>query len=205
MPFSHLHGEWQVPEAQAWFTTLAERFRLVRLDPRGSGMSQRDVADLSISAFASDYAAVADATGIDRFCLLTEGIGAQRAVAFDSEHPRRLTAVVVFEPIFDFIAHEQSSASPGFQGLAEDWDLYARMVADVVAGSGSSSREAIEQTIREGTSLDLYRELIRTSREASAEVAGLVERFQVPTLVIGHRDAPVVLPENSIRRDLNLS
>ncbi|MCH6555701.1 MAG: hypothetical protein IH797_03700 [Chloroflexi bacterium] len=49
-PFCHLEAEWWVPTYRLWHERLAEKTRLVRYDPRGSGLSQRDVDDLSLDA-----------------------------------------------------------------------------------------------------------------------------------------------------------
>jgi pimeloyl-ACP methyl ester carboxylesterase len=41
-PGSHLERQWQYPEQRTWFTRLAADARLVRLDHRGTGLSDRD-------------------------------------------------------------------------------------------------------------------------------------------------------------------
>ena len=43
--FNHLQLEWQLPEFRTWYERLAETRMLVRYDPRGSGLSERDVTD----------------------------------------------------------------------------------------------------------------------------------------------------------------
>ena len=42
-PGSHLEFEWEYPEQRAWLEALARNRKLVRLDHRGSGLSDREV------------------------------------------------------------------------------------------------------------------------------------------------------------------
>ena len=50
IPMSHIQMEWQIPEVRRWYERLSEKRKLVRYDGRGSGLSDRDVTDYSLSA-----------------------------------------------------------------------------------------------------------------------------------------------------------
>jgi pimeloyl-ACP methyl ester carboxylesterase len=50
VPFSNLHMEWQNPLLHGVFERLSRRLTLIHYDGRGTGHSQRDVADLSLDA-----------------------------------------------------------------------------------------------------------------------------------------------------------
>ena len=39
MPFTHIQLEWEDPDFNAWYTALLQRFRLIRYDTRGCGLS----------------------------------------------------------------------------------------------------------------------------------------------------------------------
>ena len=43
--FSHIQLEWQMPETRRWYERLSQNRKLVRYDGRGTGLSERDVAD----------------------------------------------------------------------------------------------------------------------------------------------------------------
>ena len=58
VPFSNLEGEWRIPDLQAAFERLGRSVRLVQYDGRGTGLSQRDVADFSLAAMEADLDAV---------------------------------------------------------------------------------------------------------------------------------------------------
>src|SRR5215831_7309931 len=68
--FTHLELDWDNPVWRHWSEALAERRTLIRYDPRGSGLSDRDVADLSLDALVSDLKAVVDALKLRRFPLI---------------------------------------------------------------------------------------------------------------------------------------
>src|SRR6266508_2437218 len=70
LPFSHLELEWEMPELRHWYERLASRRMLVRMDPRGIGLSDRDCTDFSPQAFALDVEAVVDRVGIGQFALM---------------------------------------------------------------------------------------------------------------------------------------
>lgn len=51
---SHVQLEWQISECRAWYQRLAASRMLIRYDARGSGLSDREVADFSLDAQVSD-------------------------------------------------------------------------------------------------------------------------------------------------------
>jgi pimeloyl-ACP methyl ester carboxylesterase len=69
VPFSHIQLEWQMPGWRRWYERLAEKRMLVRYDERGTGLSERNVADYSVDAQMLDLEAVVDRLGVQRFAL----------------------------------------------------------------------------------------------------------------------------------------
>ena len=62
---------------------------LVRYDPRGNGLSDWDVDELSLDAWVSDLETVVDAIGIKRFPLLGVSQGCAISIAYAARHPER--------------------------------------------------------------------------------------------------------------------
>ena len=93
---NHLEHDWQSPIWLPMLQRLAARFRLVRYDGRGNGLSDRDVADISQNGFVRDLDAVIDTLGADRFALLGLSQGAAAAVAFAARHPNRVSRLVLY-------------------------------------------------------------------------------------------------------------
>ena len=49
-PFNHIELAWRVPDRRRLFERLAQSGKLVHYDSRGSGLSERNVADYSIES-----------------------------------------------------------------------------------------------------------------------------------------------------------
>jgi pimeloyl-ACP methyl ester carboxylesterase len=92
---THLEFDWKSPVWRPWLETLSSRHTLVRFDPRGCGLSDRDVADVSFDAWVSDMETVVDAAGLDRFAVLGPSQGAPIALAYAVRHPERVAKLAL--------------------------------------------------------------------------------------------------------------
>ena len=61
--FTHFDLEWQSPVWTHWLRGLAQRFRLIRYDQRGCGLSNRDVNEFSFETWVDDLELVVDSAG----------------------------------------------------------------------------------------------------------------------------------------------
>src|SRR4029453_17346152 len=79
LPLIVLHGGPGLdhPHLRPWLDPLAHSFRVVYLDERGQGRSERvDPTTLSLEIFARDVDLIAEALELDRFALLGHSFGA---------------------------------------------------------------------------------------------------------------------------------
>jgi DNA-binding winged helix-turn-helix (wHTH) protein/pimeloyl-ACP methyl ester carboxylesterase len=93
---NHLEHDWESPLWSPFLQRLAGRFKLVRYDGRGNGLSDRDVADISQGGFERDLEAVVESAGVERFALLALSQGVAAAVAFAARHPERVSRLVLY-------------------------------------------------------------------------------------------------------------
>jgi pimeloyl-ACP methyl ester carboxylesterase len=93
---SHLDYDWQLPLVGPLLQRLAEQWRLTRYDGRGTGLSDRNVADISFDTFLKDLEAVIDSLEVEHFSLLGMSAGAATAVAYAARHPQRVSKLVLF-------------------------------------------------------------------------------------------------------------
>jgi pimeloyl-ACP methyl ester carboxylesterase len=91
----HLAYDWESPVWRHWLAELSGRFRLVRYDERGCGLSDWDIGQFSFDAWVDDLEAVVDAAGLDRFPLLGISQGGPVAIAYAVRHPERVTHLVL--------------------------------------------------------------------------------------------------------------
>lgn len=92
---SHLEFDSRSPIWQPWLEEVGRHHTLLRYDPRGCGLSDREVADLSLERWVADLEAVVDARGLERFPLLGGSQGAAVAIAYAARHPERVTRLVL--------------------------------------------------------------------------------------------------------------
>src|SRR5262249_3748723 len=88
---THSHYGWECPIWSPLLQHLAQHWRLIRYDGRGNGLADREVADISFSAFVRDLATVVDAAGLERSALLGISQGAAVAIAYAVQHPERVS------------------------------------------------------------------------------------------------------------------
>jgi DNA-binding SARP family transcriptional activator/pimeloyl-ACP methyl ester carboxylesterase len=108
--FNHLEAEWDVPSMASLYTELADRYRLVRLNHRGFGLSENPFprfgttpsgaqAGMTVSDLGLDIAAVASACGLDRFILMAFQSMGPIAIDYAAEHPYQVTGMVLCETV----------------------------------------------------------------------------------------------------------
>jgi pimeloyl-ACP methyl ester carboxylesterase/DNA-binding winged helix-turn-helix (wHTH) protein len=93
---NHLEYDWQGPIWSHLLRALAGKYRLVRYDERGNGLSDWDVGDISLDAFVSDLETVVDAAGLEKFPLLGISQGCAVSIAYAVRHPERVTRLVLY-------------------------------------------------------------------------------------------------------------
>ena len=92
---SHCHHDLDSPVWRPWLAAFARQYRFVRYDPRGCGLSDRFVADLSFDAWQTDLNAVAATIADPRFVLLGLSQGGALAIRFALAHPGRVSHLVL--------------------------------------------------------------------------------------------------------------
>lgn len=93
---THLKRDWEGSVYKPMIAALSARHALVRYDQRGTGLSQADVDDLSLQAYADDMLAVADAAGLDRFPIFATSQGVPVSIHFAARYPERVSRLVLF-------------------------------------------------------------------------------------------------------------
>ena len=96
---SHVEAEWRLssqhPVGFRAFEQLASGRRVVRLDVRGGGLSDRDVTDRSLEARVGDVVTVVDRVGLGRFALDASTDAGLLAIAYSARHPERVSHLVL--------------------------------------------------------------------------------------------------------------
>ncbi|MFD9483002.1 alpha/beta fold hydrolase [Streptomyces sp. NPDC059991] len=85
-------GEWDAVAQQ-----LSRRYRVVAVDQRGHGSSERLPSDLSRAAYVADVVAVLDQLDLHHPVLVGQSMGGNTAMLTAAAHPERVRALVLVE------------------------------------------------------------------------------------------------------------
>jgi len=191
--FSHLEAQWSLPSnLTPWIEGLAARFRLVRYDGRGQGMSTRGLdAGVTMDALGRDLEAVVEHLKLERFVLLGYGWSAHVAVNYAVRHSERVRMLVLLA------CSVSGAAWPGtmHESLADqDWELFLRSQTGLgheadVSGAFQMMKLAI-------TPSD-YAALMHAFRQS--DLQSVLPNVQTPTLVIHGKESLLLRPEESIK------
>jgi class 3 adenylate cyclase/alpha-beta hydrolase superfamily lysophospholipase len=93
----HLEMAWEIPAFARVFRRLASFGRLIRFDPRGSGLSDPlgRSDHPSLEERAAELLAVLDAVGSERVAVVANNIAGVLAIFFAASYPARVSALVL--------------------------------------------------------------------------------------------------------------
>jgi pimeloyl-ACP methyl ester carboxylesterase len=92
----HLEFDLESPIWRHLYRELAKDHTLIRYDPRGNGLSDRVVDEISFDAFVSDLETVVDAAKLTRFALFGISQGCAVAIAYAVRHPQRVSHLILY-------------------------------------------------------------------------------------------------------------
>lgn len=92
---THLDWDWRSATFGPRIQALASRFRLVRYDGRGYGLSDWNAEPATLDQAVADLDAVVTALGLSRFSLLGASGGAAVAIRFAALNPQRVQRLVL--------------------------------------------------------------------------------------------------------------
>jgi pimeloyl-ACP methyl ester carboxylesterase len=126
---SHVERLWEEPRCRVFLSGLARTGRLILLDRRGVGLSDRVGFTPSVDATAQDIGTVLDAVGSRRVVLLGGSEGGPACIKFAADHPDRVAGLILFGSL------AKGSAAPDYPHALQvgQYDLWLKQL---VAGWG---------------------------------------------------------------------
>jgi class 3 adenylate cyclase/pimeloyl-ACP methyl ester carboxylesterase len=118
---SHLELAWEVPSHASFLKRLASNCRLITLNQRGIGMSDRFAGAPTLETRMDDIRAVMDAAGSERAVVFGLGDAGPLCVLFAATYRERTTALVLMNSSPRFV---RSAEFPWLQTRAET-ELFA--------------------------------------------------------------------------------
>jgi DNA-binding CsgD family transcriptional regulator/pimeloyl-ACP methyl ester carboxylesterase len=193
VPFSNLLLEWQNPLLHRVFEQLSRRLTVIQYDGRGTGHSQRDVADLSLDAMISDLEAVVARAGVAEVSLLGQYNSCPHAIAYAARHPQRVKRMVLFGGSargWNAMSNKQTQALLSL--IEQDWDLFSDSAAHQWLGwSAAEAGRATADQIRGAVTPQIARAMMQVA--SAADVTDQLPDVAAPTLVV-HRRGMTQIP-----------
>ena len=93
---NHLEYDWRSPVWRHLLNEISRDHQLVRYDERGTGLSDRNVRELSLDVFVDDLEAVVDSLGLETFPLFGISQGGPVAAAYAVRHPEKVSHLILF-------------------------------------------------------------------------------------------------------------
>jgi DNA-binding CsgD family transcriptional regulator/pimeloyl-ACP methyl ester carboxylesterase len=189
---NHLRLAWEYPRLQDWVEGLSQRFQLVQLDPRGSGMSTRGLAKLEWEDYQRDVEAVVARLRLERFVFVAMSVGVEIAIAYALNHPEQVVATVLgtsnlirwSTALFDLLPEQ-------------DWDAFLYSMAP--RDRSREERDRIVELNRQA--IDQHDYLIRSRLiNQPYDREGRASRLRTPTLVLHSRAYPHAAVEQGMKR-----
>jgi len=190
-------------EAPTWRPLLVEparHHRLIRFDQRGCGLSEREVATISVDAWVNDLEAVVDAAGIERFPLFGVSQGGPIAIEYAFRHPERVSQIVLLGSMVtgnlrrgqaDVGSQFQAVVSLIRQGWEEDNPAYRNIMTSLSLPDGTNEeRDALTALSRKSTTGATAALILAAigNIDVTARLAGIA----VPTLIFHALDDQLV-------------
>ena len=185
-PLSHVQRQWEL--LSDFHHGLAERFRTVWYDSRGSGMSDRTATDFTMPAMLLDLETVADRAGGATFVLYSVYDGVSIAIAYAAKHPDRVSHLVLVDGRADFTDYLESPTISAEIALRDqDWVLYTEALARVFSPFEESFATGFAEHIRAAVDREGLQLAFAAQTDEAWNVSHLLDQIKIPTLVLHNR------------------
>jgi pimeloyl-ACP methyl ester carboxylesterase/DNA-binding CsgD family transcriptional regulator len=192
LAFSHVQLFWQADTwRRPWFQGLNQRFRLIRYDGRGQGLSTRGLRPgLSIDDLVLDLETIVDHLHLERFYLMATEMSGHIAIRYAARSPEKVAGMIL--SCSSIVNHIQGD---GFTNVfaSYNWDAFLRMLVAVNSPAEQQAR-SLENLKKATTQADW---ISRGRPLLASDVSDVVTQINSPTLVFHTRDRAQLQIEES--------
>ena len=189
-PWSHGIVAGQIPEMRRWFECLVSRRRIVRYDPRGCGLSDRQASDFSLEALTTDLESVVDLLDLEKFALFAYFSSGPVAVNYAARHPDRVSHLILWCSYARGRDYTRSRPVQATRPLMHsDWEIYTETAARVLLGwAEGEEAQRLAGYMRDAVEPDVADALFDAID--GFDVTPLLPQVSCPTLVLHRRQVP---------------
>jgi pimeloyl-ACP methyl ester carboxylesterase len=199
--FTHLDLQWEERGLAAFFERLASFSRLILVDKRGVGLSERTPPESfpTLATRVDDLAAVLDAVGSTRAVVASASESGPLAMAFTAAYPERVAGLALYacrarygEPLPNYpFGYGEEELLPWLDQLREGWGqrAFAEEFYDWMAPSLATDPAAVDWLTRMmPLSGDPDSVVAATRLTYETDVRDALPRIACPTIVFARRD-----------------
>ena len=192
---SHLVEDWRDAGFREFVEALARRYRIVRYDRLGTGLSDRErpVDTLTLDYEVALLEAVVDELTPSSLSLFGMSCGACTSAVYAVRHPEVVDRVVLYGAYANGRALGPADALAAMVEVVRSaWGLGSQMLVDVFSPNvPAAKRRAMAAYQRAAASPEIAAELLRLVFDY--DVRNALSTMSVPTLVV-HRDRDGAIP-----------
>jgi class 3 adenylate cyclase len=197
---SHVELVWDVGlfvgPLLRWFGRFA---RVIHLDKRGTGLSDRAIGAPSLEQRMDDVRAVMDAAGCERAAVVGVSEGGPMSLLFAATHPERVLAVVLIGSFARLLRGPDQAfgySPEEAQGFAEFFESQwgTGTVLSLFFPTAARDAAVVEQMARyerNSASPDAMGEILRMLAEI--DVRAILSTISVPSIIV-HRSGDPIVP-----------
>jgi class 3 adenylate cyclase len=191
---SNLVYGWQSPHWRTFYERLAQTFRLILFDKRGTGLSDHGAHFAALETRMEDLRAVLDAVGSSSTVVLGAHEGSGMAALFAATYPERTRALVLFHPVARGPGIEDRETQRQLSELREGWGHQAWCDELLRIGCPTlypdeDERRWFANWLRVGASPEVAYALNRAFDET--DLSEVLPAVKVPTLVLYRRETHI--------------
>jgi len=189
---SHVELNWEYSFIGPLLESLSEFARLIILDKRGTGLSDRALGLGTIEERMDDVRAVMDAAGIERAALCGMSEGGAMCALMAATYPERVSRLILYAAACPGIDVVDDAMKDYVLGLVESQWTTGHFLDQLVqhAPDPEAAIAGLARFERYSCTASVAGEIIRRSMEV--DIRATVSSVSVPTLVLHGIDDPVV-------------
>ncbi len=189
---SNIEVDWTSPEITGFYQRLAANHRFVHFDGRGTGLSDRDVEDLSTMARARDIEAVVDGLGLDSFDLFSWSFWGPAAITYAAEHPERIRRLALYGTFARFPTGRSDLGRALLALIRAEWSIGSRTITEFVYPNTDHEQEQVFVNYFRESATGQVAAAILEDGFAQVDVRPHLPRLSMPTAVLHRRGDPAV-------------
>ena len=187
---SHLELDMDNPRCVEFLEGLSggDR-RLIRLDLRGSGLSDRRADDISVEARARDIEAVVDGLGLEKVAIFAWSMNGPAAIIYAAEHPEKVSHLILYAT---FAHQRHTGREPLGKALVDliraEWRVGSKAIAEFVhPNADKEAADAMNDYQRGAGSGEVAATMLEEAL-FRVDVREYLPKLTMPTLVLHRRD-----------------